>query len=138
VRAKTLNLLQDLKDEFDLTLVMISHDLSVMYHICDRIAVMYGGRIVEIGPVERLFAKPEHPYTTTLLEAIPRIRGGSLVADELADAPPHTLGEMKGCAFAHRCRLVHDRCLVEDPELLVVDGAAGSLAACHLAGSGQP
>jgi len=94
VRAKILNLFQDLKDEFDLTLVMISHDLSVMHHICDRIAVLYGGRIVEIGPVERLFAEPEHPYTTTLLEAIPRIRGAPLIGDELADAPPATVGDM--------------------------------------------
>ena len=106
VRAKTLNLLQDLKEQFDLTVVMISHDLSVMHHVCDRVAVMYAGRLMEVGPVEELYGAPEHPYTQTLLDAIPRLYGGTLVPDDLADTPPQTIGEALGCSFSDRCTLV--------------------------------
>lgn len=134
VRAKTLNLLQDLKDRYELTMVMISHDLSVMHHICDRVAVMYAGRLVETGPVSALFEHPEHPYTRTLLDAIPRLRGGDLVADELADSPPALDDSTNGCAFAARCSWVHDRCRVEDPPLRVISTETGSSAACHLGG----
>lgn len=137
VRAKTLNLLQDLKDHYNLTLVIISHDLSVMHHLCDRIAVMYAGRIVEIGQVEELFADPKHPYTRTLLNAIPRLRGGNLAADDLADTAPPTTGS--GCAFSNRCPLVHEPCHAIDPPLAVIQTGDGeqpttghqTLAACH-------
>lgn len=135
VRAKTLNLLQDLKEQFDLTLVLISHDLSVMHHVCDRVAVMYAGRVVETGPVEQLFADPEHPYTRTLLDAIPRLRGGTLIADDLADTAPILSGDAAGCAFADRCPLVHDRCLVERPGLSGIDDSGRRLVACHVAAS---
>ncbi len=135
VRAKTLNLLQDLKDHYELTLVMISHDLSVMHHICDQVAVMYAGRLVETGPVIELFEHPEHPYTRTLLDAIPRLRGGTLVADELADSPPAIDGSSTGCAFAARCSLVQDRCYVEEPKLRELELAPGRSAACHLVGA---
>lgn len=132
VRAQTLNLLQDLKEQFDLTLVMISHDLSVMHHVCDRVAVMYAGRLVETGPVEELFEKPEHPYTRTLLDAIPRLRGGTLVADDLADTPPPLMGDGAGCAFASRCSLVHERCYVERPEATSTSPDGRRVVACHL------
>ncbi|HEC10190.1 MAG TPA: ABC transporter ATP-binding protein [Acidimicrobiales bacterium] len=134
VRAKILNLLADLKEEFDLTVVMIAHDLSVMHHICDRVAVMYLGRIVEVGPVDEIFGRPRHPYTRTLLAAIPRLRGGGL-APVLTDEPPASATEVgPGCSFAPRCPEVHDRCLVEDPvprEVPVGEGVTVRLA-CHL------
>ncbi len=132
VRAKTLNLLQDLKEQFDLTLVMISHDLSVMHHVCDRVGVMYAGRVVESGPVEHLFDNPEHPYTRTLLDAIPRLRGGNLVADDLADTPPPIDGRAVGCAFASRCSLVLDQCRLAEPPFLPLNQSPGRSVACHV------
>jgi len=134
VRAKTLNLLQDLKEQFDLTMVMISHDLSVMHHVCDRVAVMYSGRIVETGPVEDLFTAPEHPYTRTLLSAIPRLRGGSLLVDESTDDVEGASGERSsGCSFAPRCPLVHDVCYADDPKLLSLGVNGERSVACHAA-----
>lgn len=142
VRAKTLNLLQDLKDHYNLTLVIISHDLSVMHHLCDRVAVMYAGRIVEIGQVDELFADPKHPYTRTLLNAIPRLRGTNLAIDDLADTAPPVTGS--GCAFASRCPLVHEPCHTDDPPLVAIRAVDGehpateqqTLAACHALSQG--
>ncbi len=139
VRAKILNLLADLKEEFDLTVVMIAHDLSVMHHICDRVAVMYLGRIVEVGPVDEIFGHPRHPYTRTLLAAIPRLRGGGL-SPVLSDEPPASATDVgPGCSFAPRCPDVHDRCLVEDPtprQIPVHEGVSVRLA-CHLGDAPQ-
>ncbi len=132
VRAKTLNLLQDLKEQFDLTVVMISHDLSVMHHVCDRVAVMYAGRLVEIGVVEPLYDQPEHPYTQTLLDAIPRLWGGDLIPDDLADTPPSTVGESAGCTFASRCPLVEDLCRRESPPLRETSTGDSRQVACHV------
>lgn len=132
VRAKTLNLLQDLKEQFDLTVVMISHDLSVMHHVCDRVGVMYAGRLMEVGPVEELYDSPEHPYTQTLLDAIPRLYGGSLVPDDLADTPPQTIGEALGCSFADRCTLVETQCRNEIPLLAPLASDPMRSAACHV------
>lgn len=134
VQAQTLNLLQDLQEEFKLTYLFVAHDLSVVEHIADRVAVMYVGKTVELAPTEDLFSVPRHPYTEALLSAVPkpdprlrnkgaRIRLEGEVADP-AHPPP-------GCAFHPRCRYAKDRCKVETPELR--DVGQGHLAACHFA-----
>jgi peptide/nickel transport system ATP-binding protein len=134
VRAQILNLLQDLQEEFDLTYLFISHDLSVIEHICDRVAVMYVGKLVELAPTERLFAQPRHPYTEALLSAVPapdpRLRHRReriVLKGEVADpiTPP------PGCYFHPRCRYAADRCRTEEPTLRQV--APGHFAACHFA-----
>jgi peptide/nickel transport system ATP-binding protein len=132
VRAQTINLLQDLQAEFNLTYVFVAHDLSVVEHISDRVAVMYVGKLVELATTEQLFASPRHPYTEALLSAVPkpdpRMRGKGeriRLEGEVADPanPP------SGCYFHPRCRYAQDRCKTEAPQLR--DIGNGHFAACH-------
>jgi peptide/nickel transport system ATP-binding protein len=134
VQAQTINLLQDLQEEFELTYVFVAHDLSVVEHMADRVAVMYVGKIVEIAETEVLFAAPLHPYTEALLSAVPkpdpRLRGSRArirLGGEIADPaqPP------SGCYFHPRCRYAQDRCASETPELR--EAAPGRKVACHFA-----
>ncbi|HET8627011.1 MAG TPA: oligopeptide/dipeptide ABC transporter ATP-binding protein [Thermomicrobiales bacterium] len=134
VRAQILNLLQDLQEEFHLTYLFISHDLSVIEHICDRVAVMYVGKLVELAPTGELFRRPRHPYTQALLSAVPiadpRLRGHRqrvILEGDVAD-PANPPG---GCYFHPRCRYAADRCAVEEPALREV--APGHFVACHFA-----
>ena len=131
IQAQTLNLLADLKAEFGLTFLFIAHDLSVVRHISDKVAVMYVGRMVEVAETEALFARPRHPYTEALLSAVPipdprlrskrrRIRLTGEVASPIR--PP------SGCAFHPRCRYATDICKSKVPPLREVDGG---LVACH-------
>ncbi|WP_118133558.1 ABC transporter ATP-binding protein [Oceanicella sp. SM1341] len=136
VQATVLSLFRDLREEFDLTYMFISHDLSVVRMMCHRVAVMYLGRIVEIGPTQEIFAAPKHPYTQSLLAAIPRI-GGPRVVDTfwLKGEPPDASRLPKGCRFQGRCPHATAICLSDDPALR---GAGGSAAACHFAGEVSP
>ena len=131
IQAQIINLLQDLQKEFGLTLLFIAHDLSVIKHISDRVAVMYLGKVVETAPKKELFDNPKHPYTEALLSAIPipnprlRKKGTILMGDVPSpiDIPP-------GCRFHTRCRYVKSICQENEPELK--DIGNGHLTACHL------
>ena len=134
VRAQVLDLLKDLQRDMNLTYLFISHDLSVIKHICNRVAVMYVGKLVEMAPTHQLYAKPRHPYTEALLSAVPipdpRLRNSEsriLLEGDVPDPsnPP------PGCPFHTRCRYAQDRCRVDVPALR--DIGDGHLAACHFA-----
>jgi oligopeptide transport system ATP-binding protein len=129
VQAEVVNLLQDLQAERELSYLFISHDLGVVRHIADRVAVMYLGRIVETAPAQDLFAHPGHPYTRALLSAIPRgLRGGSAAEEIILDGtPPSPVDPPSGCPFRTRCPFATDGCAAIDPALQEI--APGHLAA---------
>lgn len=133
VQATVLNLFRELRDTFDLTYIFISHDLSVVRMMCHRVAVMYLGRIVEIGPVEDIFENPQHPYTQSLLAAIPRINGPRVTRNFwLKGEPPDASRLPPGCRFQGRCPHVQEICRRDDPAL---KPAGPQWAACHFAGT---
>jgi oligopeptide/dipeptide ABC transporter ATP-binding protein len=137
VQAQIVNLLQDLQRELDLTYLFISHNLAVVRHISNRIAVMYLGRIVEIGDADEFFARPIHPYSRALLAAVPAhhpdaAKRQPLLADDAFGATS-TTGE--GCRFAPRCPFAQERCRAVDPPLL--DLAHSRAVACHRAADGS-
>ncbi|MBF9030117.1 dipeptide ABC transporter ATP-binding protein [Rhodobacterales bacterium HKCCE3408] len=129
IQAQIVNLLEDLKDEFGLTLIVIAHDLAVIRHMADRVAVMYLGEVVETAPAAELFAKPKHPYTETLLAAIPVAEFGARPARTMVEGdPPNPIDPPKGCRFHPRCPYATDICATERPELTQEQGRA---VACH-------
>ena len=138
VQAQVLNLLKDLQEEFHLTYLFVAHNLDVVRNFCDRVAVMYAGRIVELAPTAALFADPKHPYTEALLRAVPwpdpDVKMKFDLPGEVAD--PNRLPP--GCAFHPRCQECYARCKTQRPELRSLgpvagaDGGAGRGVACHL------
>lgn len=132
IQAQVINILEDLKDEFGLTLIIIAHDLAVIRHIADRVAVMYLGEIVELAPAAELFAAPKHPYTEALLSAIPiPSTGARRLRTTLEGDPPNPIAPPLGCRFHTRCPHAQDRCRTERPVLRDV-GTTHSVA-CHFA-----
>ncbi len=132
VQAQILNLLLDLQRDLGLAILFVSHDLRVVRHLAHRVAVMYLGRIVEVGDADAVFESPLHPYTQALLRAAPQMRVGR--RDEnvaLAGELPSPLAIPTGCPFHPRCPLTFDRCRVEAPALHA--GPGGHMAVCHLA-----
>jgi ABC-type dipeptide/oligopeptide/nickel transport system ATPase component len=155
VQAQIVNLLADLRAELGLSLLFIAHDLALVEHLADRVAVMYRGRVVEVAPAAELFARPQHPYTVSLLDAVPRVaaaagearpeeddtpvadgragprrRVGRPGSSGSASQPAETSGS--GCPFAPRCPIVRPVCRVEAPHLDEV--RSGHCAACFFAG----
>jgi oligopeptide/dipeptide ABC transporter ATP-binding protein len=136
VQATVLNLLLDLRKQFSLTYLFISHDLSVVERLSDRVAIMYLGRIVESGPTPALFANPAHPYTRTLLAAAPRLSGRRVgERDAVRGDPPNPTLVSPGCAFADRCPIVEDVCRSQLPKLAPI--SLGHDVACHRAPAEQ-
>jgi len=130
VQAQVINLMVRLQEDLGLSYLFIAHDLAVVRHISDRIAVMYLGRIVELADAEELFAAPAHPYTRMLLDAVP-VAGAKRRKSVLRGEPPSPLSPPSGCHFHPRCPLAVARCRTEPPALRQL--ASGHLAACHLA-----
>jgi peptide/nickel transport system ATP-binding protein len=130
IQAQVLNLIDDLRGEFRLALLFISHDVSVVRHVSDRIAVMYLGKIVEVAPTDELFARPAHPYTAALLAAVPSARTGGARRPRIraTGEPPSPLAPPSGCRFRTRCPLAQQICAEVEPPL---ERHGGSLAACH-------
>jgi oligopeptide transport system ATP-binding protein len=134
IQAQILNLLKDLQQQFALTYLFISHDLSVIDHFCDRVAVMYLGRIIEIAPKEELFSNPKHPYTQALIEAIPRVGAGKKqMKPALTGEVPSPIAPPGGCHFHPRCPKFFDGCDRHYPSLDEV--APGHRVACRLYGA---
>ncbi|WP_236792540.1 ABC transporter ATP-binding protein [Amycolatopsis sp. GM8] len=132
IQAQVINLLEDLRHELGLTYVMIAHDLSVVRHVSDRVAVMYLGKIVELADADRLYANPHHPYTVALLSAVPRPdpkRRAKRDRIRLTGETPSPLSPPPGCRFSTRCWKAQDICRVQEPPLAALPG--GSEVACH-------
>ena len=120
IQAQVVNLLEDLQDTLQLTYLFIAHDLSMVRHICDRVAVMYLGKIVELGPVEEIYTNPKHPYTKALLSAVPvpdpsveEFRQRTILEGDV----PNPANPPLGCNFNTRCPVAFDKCFESEPDL---------------------
>ncbi|MFK7942288.1 MAG: oligopeptide/dipeptide ABC transporter ATP-binding protein, partial [Paracoccaceae bacterium] len=131
VQATILNLFLDLQNQFDLTYVFISHDLSVVRMICDRVAVMYLGKVVELGPTKEVFENPRHPYTQSLLSAIPQIGKQRITETFWLEGEPPDPGNLpSGCRFRTRCPKAIGTCAADVPDL--IENSGGRWDACLL------
>ena len=131
IQAQYLNLLRDLQKEHGLALIFITHNLGIVAKMCDKLAVMYAGRVVESGPVSQIFNSPVHPYTEALLNSIPRMTDSRERLTAIEGQPPDLSRLPRGCSFAPRCTAVFDRCRAETP--LEFIPAEGRTARCWLA-----
>jgi len=130
VQAQIINLMERLQAELNLTYIFIAHDLSVVRHICDRVAVMYAGRIVELAETEALFGDPKHPYTKALMSAVPNVDPDVKMSFELGGEVADPANLPGGCAFHPRCSSCFQPCSDKTPELKQIED--GRWAACHL------
>lgn len=131
IQAQILKLLRDLQKQFDISIILITHNLGVVAQTCDRLAVLYAGRVAEIGTTKDIFNNPQHPYTRGLMDAIPRpgSRGKRMAA--IPGTVPSNPGAVTGCPFADRCEFAFERCREEIPSLF--DVSEGHQSACFLA-----
>lgn len=130
IQAQVINLFMDLREDLDLTYLFISHDLSVVEHISDRVVIMYLGRVVETAPTDELFDKPNHPYTSALLNEAPRLDHRGIDYEPVSGEIPSPLDPPPGCHFHPRCPHASERCKREVPRLREI--APGRFSACHL------
>ncbi len=134
VQSQILNLLLDLREQFSLTYLFISHDLAVVNHLADRIAVMYLGRIIEVASKQRIFTSPVHPYTRALLSSAPALTPNKAkIGKILQGDPPSPLDPPGGCAFHPRCQYARESCKVSSPTLVPLLAESDHTIACHLA-----
>ena len=129
IQAQIIVLLRDLARVHGLTVLFITHDLGVVGSLCDRLAVMYAGRVVESGPVDALFASPAHPYTASLLRAVPMLGRGRTALTQIPGTVPNMAEPPPGCAFHPRCPIAQPRCARDDPMSQQTD--SGRTVACH-------
>jgi peptide/nickel transport system ATP-binding protein len=120
IQAQILALLKDLRDRFGISIILITHNLGVVANTCDRLAVLYAGRVAESGPTREIFRNPQHPYTRGLLKAIPKPASRGKRMDAIPGTVPLNPGAVVGCPFAPRCELAFDRCTQEQPPLVPV------------------
>jgi oligopeptide transport system ATP-binding protein len=131
IQATILELFADLRDRLGISLVMISHNLAAVRHVCDRVVVMYLGKLVEVGTTQQVFADPRHPYTRSLLNAVPQVRRDPPKNRiRLAGEPPSPLSRPTGCSFHPRCPRAEARCATDEPALLALRGDATRESAC--------
>jgi peptide/nickel transport system ATP-binding protein len=130
IQAQVLNLFLDLRRDLGLTALFISHDLSVVRHVCDRVAIMYLGRVVELAPADELYARPEHPYTKALFASVPTLGTGRRAFEPVQGEIPSPIDPPPGCAFHPRCPFAGPRCRAEIPRLTAA--GEGRSVACHL------
>lgn len=130
IQAQVLNLFVQLKQDYDLTYLFISHDIGVIEHISDRVIVMYLGRIVETAPIETFVEKPNHPYTKALLEGVPRLEIGQREYEPVSGEIPSPLEPPSGCHFHPRCKFSNEACRTVRPDLIEI--SPGHYSACHL------
>jgi len=128
IQAQYLALLKDLQRETNVAMIFVSHDFGIVSRMCDRVAVMYAGRIVETAPVRELFNNPQHPYTAALVSSVPRLDRKVERLESIEGQPPALLNLPPGCRFAPRCKYAFQRCLEDDP--IEVEVGAGHVAAC--------
>ena len=131
VEAEVLDLVEQLRDEFNASILFISHNLGIVARMCERVGVLYAGRLIEEGPAKELFAEPRHPYTLALLRCVPRLgmRKDTMRLDPIPGSLPPLGIEVEGCIYADRCPIARERCRTEPPPLYDVNG--GHRAACH-------
>jgi peptide/nickel transport system ATP-binding protein len=134
VQAQILNLMMDLQRRFNLTYLFISHNLAVVYHISTRVGVMYLGRLVEVAPTDTLFRRPKHPYTRMLLDTIPDLDMTGRQRMPVAGEVPSPIDPPSGCTFHPRCPAANERCRIERPNMIPIEG--GSVA-CHAIEEGR-
>jgi peptide/nickel transport system ATP-binding protein len=133
IEAQVLNLLRALKRQFNLTYVFISHDLNVVQYVSDRVLVMYLGRVVEIGPIDAIFERPLHPYTSALLASRPSMDPARRIEEPpIAGDPPNPIDPPSGCRFHTRCPFSEKVCETKDPTLGALEGPRSHVTACHM------
>ncbi len=130
VQAQIMNLLKKLQREHKISIILITHDLSLIAEIADKVAIMYAGKIVEYGTAEQVYLNPQHPYTKALLRSIPRLRGEITKLEWIPGTPPDLLAPPPGCRFAPRCKFKMDICEKEEPPVIEVE--PGHFVSCWL------